>query len=54
MRVWLKTRFRVFVVSERPKPGTSASWSALVPNGWISAASKVLKRASRLSASLSW
>jgi hypothetical protein len=27
-------RFRVFVVNDRPKPGTSASWSVLVPNGW--------------------
>ena len=45
-RVWLATALRVVVVSERPKPGTSDSCSALVPNGCVSSASKVLKRTS--------
>ena len=44
-RVWLATAFRVCVVSVRPNPGTSDSCSALVPNGWRSSASNVLKRA---------
>ena len=51
--VWLATRFRVCVVSDRPNPGTSVSCSALVPNGWSSSASKVLKRANSWSASVS-
>ena len=51
--VWLATRFRVFVVNDRPNPGTSVSWSALVPNGWSSSASNVLKRAKSWSASVS-
>ena len=53
VRVWLTTRFRVRVVSERPNPGTSDSCSALVPNGCVSSASKVLKRASNWSAPVS-
>ena len=50
-RVWLATRFRVLVVNDRPNPGTSVSWSALVPNGWSSSASNVLNRAKSWSAS---
>ena len=35
----------------RPNPGTSVSCSTLVPNGWSSSASKVLKRANNWSLS---
>ena len=48
--VWLTPRFRAFVPTSRPKPGTSVSCRLLVPNGWISPASNVLKRANSWSA----
>ena len=53
MWVWLATRLRVRVVSERPNPGTSVSCSVLVPNGCVSSASKVLNRASSWSDAVS-
>ncbi len=52
-RVWLATRFFVFVSSVRPKPGTIDSLVTLVPKGCVSSAPNVLKRAKSWSLSVS-